>query len=306
MIKRLLIGVGSIVIIITILGFSISHVAKSEAIKTAQKAAALPPGIIKDHPYLPPSMDEVPAGEEGDLIRLGYKQHEETSTVLDGYDKSTLSCGSCHANGGVRSSLDIVGVTKTYPQYNSRAGKVMTIEDRINGCFKRSLNGTPLPLDSKEMKAFVAYYTYISQNVPDGTKDRPWAKLDKPKGDITKVNVDKGREIFNESCIVCHGEDGNGNGWNDLAVWGENSFNDGAGMNRIRTTAGFIKGYMPKVPVGGREPGSLSEQEAMDIAAYILSMGRPNLPEKIYDWPNGDAPDDAAYETLAGHKGDKK
>lgn len=304
MIKRLLISLGSLLLVATVIGFSISHIAESEAKKTSLAAKAMLV-IHNNNPYLPPSMDKVPAGEEGDLIRQGYEQHEHTSSVLDGYDKSTLSCGSCHANGGVGSSLDLVGVSKTYPQYNSRAGKVISLEDRVNGCFKRSMNGKPLPLDSKEMKAFIAYYTYISQKVPDGTKDRSWAKVDKPKGDITKVDVEKGREVYQESCIACHGEDGNGNG-NGLAVWGENSFNDGAGMNRIRTTTGFIKGYMPKVPVGGREPGSISEEEAMNVAAYILSRGRPNLPEKIYDYPKGDAPDDAAYETLAGQKGAEK
>jgi thiosulfate dehydrogenase len=284
------------VVLIMVLGFSIYYVAKMDAEKNVQNASASLAGQNNDDPYPPPGMDKVPAGPKGDLIKLGYQEHTETNTVLDGYDKSTLSCESCHANGGVGSSLDLVGVSKTYPQYNSRAGKVITLEDRINGCFVRSMNGKPLPKDSKEMKALIAYYGYISQNVPDGTKDRPWAKLKKVKGDITKVDVNKGRELFNQSCIACHGQDGNGQD-NGLALWGNNSFNVGAGMNRMRTTTGFIETYMPK-----NNPGSLSEQEAMEIAAYIHSMERPDFPDKIYDWPKGDAPDDAAYQTLAGSK----
>ena len=59
---------------------------------------------------------------------------------------------------------------------------------------------------------------------------------------------------------------------------------------------------MPKAPVGEHEAGSLTEEQAMNIAAYINSMERPDFPNKINDWPNGDAPDDAAYETLAGKK----
>jgi thiosulfate dehydrogenase len=254
-----------------------------------------------DHPYLPPSMDEVPEGEEGELITLGEKLHNQTSTVLDGYVGNTLSCASCHANGGVDSSLDLVGVSKTYPQYNPRAGREVTLEERINGCFKRSMNGKPLPPDSKEIQAMVAYYSYISTNVPDATKERPWAKLSKAEGDLATVNIDEGRELYNKACLTCHGEDGSGGG-TGLALWGEKSYNIGAGMARNRTAGGFIKEYMPKVATGGYGPGSLTDQEAMNIAAYVNSMDRPDLPDKIHDWPNGDAPDDAAYETLAGKK----
>jgi thiosulfate dehydrogenase len=117
-----------------------------------------------DHPYLPPSMDKVPTGDEGELIKLGENLHNQTSTLLDGYVGNTLSCASCHANGGVDSSLDLVGISKTFPQYNPRAGREVTLQERINGCFKRSMNGNPLPSDSKEMKAMVAYYSYISTN----------------------------------------------------------------------------------------------------------------------------------------------
>jgi thiosulfate dehydrogenase len=254
-----------------------------------------------DHPYLPPSMDEVPSGEEGDLIKLGEKIHNQTSTVLDGYVGNTLSCASCHADGGVNSSLDLVGISKTYPQYNPRAGRDVTLQDRINGCFKRSMNGKPLPPESKEMQAMVAYYSYISTNVPDGTKERPWAKLSRAEGDLASVNIDEGRELYNKACISCHGVDGSG-GPTGLALWGDKSYNIGAGMARIRTAGGFIKEYMPKVATGGYEAGSFTDQEAMSLAAYINSMSRPDFPDKIHDWPKGDAPDDAAYETLAGKK----
>jgi thiosulfate dehydrogenase len=251
-----------------------------------------------EHPYQPPSMDEVPTGDEGELIKLGENLHNQTSTLLDGYVGNTLSCASCHANGGVDSSLDLVGISKIYPQYNPRAGREVTLQERINGCFKRSMNGKPLPPDSKEMKAMVAYYSYISTNVPDGTIERPWAKLSKAEGDLAAVNIDEGRELYNKACITCHGEDGSGGG-TGLALWGDKSYNIGAGMARIRTAGGFIKEYMPKVATGGYEPGSFTDQEAMNIAAYINSMARPDFPDKIYDWPKGDAPDDAAYETLA-------
>lgn len=253
-----------------------------------------------------PSMEDVPEGEEGELIKLGYEYTTQTSTALDGYVGNTLSCASCHADGGTGQALDLVGITKTHPKYNPRAGKVVTIEDRINGCFKRSMNGKPLPPEGEEMSAMVAYFEYISQNVPDGTKERPWAKLKLIEGKLPEQpNVENGREIYQAACLSCHGEDGNGMN-NGLAVWGENSYNIGAGMSRLRTAGGFIKAYMPKVATGGYEPGSLTDEEAINVAAYLNAQYRPDFPDKVNDWPNGDAPDDAAYETLAKKKKEEK
>jgi thiosulfate dehydrogenase len=43
-------------------------------------------------------------------------------------------------------------------------------------------------------------------------------------------------------------------------------------------------------------PGSLSDDQAIDIAAYLISRPRPDFPGKENDWPEGGAPADAAYE----------
>lgn len=290
------------IIITMIAGFTYLYIyVKDKPAQTELASSETKVEETTSHPYAPPSMEEVPEGEEGELIKLGQKYHNETSSVLDGYVGNTLSCASCHANGGVGESLDLVGISQTYPQYNPRAGREVSIEDRINGCFIRSMNGKPLPKEGEEMKAMVAYYNYISSNVPEGTTDRPWAKLKKAEGDLSKINIDEGRELYQQACITCHGEDGAG-GATGLALWGDNSYNIGAGMARVRTAAGYIQKYMPKAPMGDYEAGSLTEEQAMNIAAYINSMERPDFPNKINDWPNGDAPDDAAYETLAGKK----
>ena len=289
------------IIVTMIVGFTCLYFYVQQKPEKTELASPEPKAEEPSHPYAPPSMDEVPDGEEGELIKLGEKYHNETSSVLDGYVGNTLSCASCHANGGVGDSLDLVGISKTYPQYNPRAGREVSLEDRINGCFIRSMNGKPLPKEGQELKAMVAYYTYISENVPDGITDRPWAKLQRAEGDLSKINVEAGRELYNQACITCHGQDGAG-GATGLALWGDNSYNIGAGMARNRTAAGYIQKYMPKAPMGGYEAGSFTDEEALNIAAFINSMDRPDFPNKIKDWPNGDAPDDAAYETLAGKK----
>lgn len=297
------------IVSVLILGFAITFFVVNDSKQNVAENSQVTAGDDKEkaeetakHPYAPPSMDDVPDGEEGELIKLGYKYANETSTLLDEYVGNKLTCASCHANGGYEGALDLVGISKTSPSYNPRAGKEVTLEDRINGCFRRSMNGKPLPKDSQEMKAMVAFYDYISQNVPDGTTERPWAKLKKSEADIVNVDIAKGEELYNKACITCHASGSDAPA--GLALWGDDSYNIGAGMARKRTAAGFIQTFMPKTEMGGYAPGSLTDEEAMNLAAYINAQERPDFPDKIYDWPNGDAPDDSAYETLAGKKKD--
>ena len=47
---------------------------------------------------------------------------------------------------------------------------MVTLEDRINGCFMRSMNGKPLAKDSAEMQAMIAYMKWLAQDVPHGAK----------------------------------------------------------------------------------------------------------------------------------------
>jgi thiosulfate dehydrogenase len=65
-------------------------------------------------------------------------------------------------------------------------------------------------------------------------------------------------------------------------------------MARLRTAASFIRYNMPY-----DLPGTLGDQEAFDVAAYVNSHPRPDLAGKENDWPNGDAPPDAPYPTRA-------
>ena len=78
-------------------------------------------------------------------------------------------------------------------------------------------------------------------------------------------------------------------------LWGDRSFNVGAGMARTETAAAFVKHNMP---IGFREhfplgQGGLSDQEAVDVADYFSHMPRPAFPAMVNDWPDGHKPKDA-------------
>lgn len=246
----------------------------------------------------PPSMDDVPDGPLGEAILRGYELTNNTSEVLraeaatveDGERiVNSLSCTSCHAGAGLdESSSSMVGVSSVYPMYIPRADKIVTLEDRINGCMVRSMNGEKFASDSEDLRAMVAYLTYISEGIPsEMNADLPWRHLNN-MDDVPTPSVDDGEKMYQQSCISCHAGDGSGIGSNTgPALWGDDSFNDGAGIARMTKMAGYIQRNMP---VGAEN--SLSDQEAADLAAYILSQDRPEWANHDKDWPNMESPTD--------------
>ncbi|MEP6474839.1 MAG: c-type cytochrome, partial [Gemmatimonadota bacterium] len=183
-----------------------------------------------------------------------------------------------------------------FPQYRARTGGVDLLEDRINDCFRRSMNGSALAADSREMRDIVAYMAFLSRGIPVGAVVEGQGL---PKLSVTAGDTTAGASIFKTTCAVCHGANGQGTAI-ATPLWGPQSFNIGAGMARVRTAASFIRYNMPF-----DKPGSLTDQQAFDVAKYLTTRPRPDLPGKEMDWPGGDPPPDVAYPTTAvQHKGD--
>ncbi|KYG88840.1 C cytochrome [[Bacillus] sp. KCTC 13219] len=233
------------------------------------------------------SMDDVPDNKMKEDIIYGFNLFNETHIYAEEKVGANLSCTSCHAGAGLDENVaSLVGVMADYPKYIARSGDIVTIEERINGCMVRSMNGEKFEVNSDELEAMVAYFKYISEGVTIG-QERPWAK----SADMKKVptpSVTDGEKLYQQSCVACHAVDGTGNGANTgPALWGPESFNDGAGLGRMSKMAGYIQAYMP---IGAA--GSLSDQDAADLAAYILSQDRPEWTGHDKDWPQGGKPSD--------------
>lgn len=209
------------------------------------------------------------------------------------YAGNNLSCQNCHLNAGnQRFGMPLVGVYGDFPTFMGRENNVRTLEDRINGCFQRSMNGRPLPVDSKEMKALVAYIQFLSTGVPVGTsvdgRGLPQLKL------LTRAaDPDRGEKVYAKNCALCHQADGQGKrngvpgdtkGYLYPPLWGPDSFNDGAGMHRLITAARFIHANMP-FGTTYKNP-TLSVEDAWDVAAYINSQPRPHRANLDRDYPD--------------------
>lgn len=252
--------------------------------KVEQRLPHGPP--VSESLRVPPD-SEIPNDALGAAIRRGRALLARTRESLPAFARSDLRCVSCHLKDGTQAwGITLVGVYSRFPQYRARNGMINLLEDRINDCFERSLNGVALPRDGQEMRDMMAYLAFISRGVaPPGEVPGMGIRT------LTPLEPDtmRGHTIFGETCARCHGPDGQGTG---LAppLWGPRSFTIGAGMARLRSAAGFIRDNMPN-----DRAVVLTDQQAFDVAGYVLSQPRPDFPRKVDDWPYGGRPPDVPY-----------
>ena len=239
---------------------------------------------------------DIPNDSMGASIRRGLYLMRFTPESLPNYATSGLRCTSCHQDDGIKLSAgSLTGVHARFPQYMTRTGAVIDLSDRINYCFTRSLAGNALPKESREMEDLLAYMAFISQGVPTGYHMSTAAMPKMPQE--LEGDPERGKQLYVEkTCSSCHGA--NGEGMGPLPpLWGPKSYSIGASMARIERVAAFIYRNMPQV-----NPGSLTEQEAWDLAAYINGQPRPDSPAKEQDWPVGGNPKDVPYDLRSGHR----
>lgn len=244
--------------------------------------------------------DLLPAGRNGDLIKYGFLLIAESPKwigpqVLDEnqrYAGNNLACKNCHLQNGTQAgSGSWVGVTNRFPQFRGRENKIGTIEERVNGCMERSMSGKKLPVESKQMKAIVAYMEWLSEDVPE---EREVEFKGFPKIQIPEMIADpvKGKLVYEAECQLCHGENGEGvrladaaKGYQYPPLWGSDTYNHGAGMHRVLTAAQFIKGNMPFGTATAANP-KLTDEESYHVAAYINSFDRPKKSNTEQDFPD--------------------
>ena len=255
---------------------------------------------IPQDPLTDPSLTEPRLSEP---IKWGYRIFVDTPREAPQLTGGKVSCINCHLNAGQRDrALPIVGVAGMFPEYNTRAARLISLPDRVVDCFLRSENATgrgpdTLPATtSKEVLAVTAYLSWLSRGYSMGTSP-PWRGKNAIPADklikVDKIDRHQGEAIYAERCTSCHGVDGQGVQIGDKKagpLWGPDSWNDGAGASRVYTLAGIVRYSMPYL-----NPGSLTDQEAQEVAAYITSKPRPAYPFKDRDYSGSKIPPDAVY-----------
>jgi len=232
--------------------------------------------------------------EGRDLVTATYAYvGPNVPAATNRYAGNNLACGNCHLEAGTKKfGLPLFGLYDDFPQYSARSGGEISIEDRINSCMVRSMNGRPLPVDAPQMLALVAYVKFLSTGV-SGARQLPGHGAGNMPELKRAADPMRGQPIYARVCAACHNTDGSGirrgPAGTDLGyvmppLWGSDSFNDGAGMARLITFANFIHFNMPH-GTDYMDP-TLSVEDAWDVAAYVLSQPRPQRAAFAQDFPD--------------------
>ena len=165
-----------------------------------------------------PEVGALPDDDQGRLVRRGRDlitatyAHigPEVSDPSKRYAGNNLACGNCHLEAGTKKfGLPIFGLYDEFPRYNARSGADITIEERVNSCMTRSLNGRAIPSDAPEMQAFVAYIKFLSSGVPPDQRIPGLGAGKIPELDRA-ADPTRGPAIYVAKCEGCHNTDGSG------------------------------------------------------------------------------------------------
>jgi thiosulfate dehydrogenase len=244
--------------------------------------------------YTFPDINALPNDENKKLIEFGRELIVNTAEYLGPRGKlysasNGMNCQNCHLEAGTKIfGNNYSAVAAHYPKFRARSGTIETIEKRVNDCFERSLNGKALAEDSEEMKAIKSYILFLGSNTKKDEKVKGAGFKDLaflPRAASPK----NGKTLYNQKCANCHGSKGEGQikpeglGYTYPPLWGENSYNQAAGLFRITFFARFIKYNMPLG--ASHEFEMLSDEEAWDIAAFVNAQPRPKF-NITKDWPD--------------------
>jgi thiosulfate dehydrogenase len=260
-------GVAAAAIFIVILVLSAGPASYSAPPKPGQAAEST-------KPWVAPDPASIPAGPLGDTIRLGRNVFNDTPKYAEKYVGNKLACTHCHIGGGTVSyGIPIVGLPGIFPMWRDREKTVITFEERIEQCFQRSESGHRVPNTDPIMVALVAYSQWLSKDQVTGHPfpGRGLVSLPELTGD-----AGRGSKIYGEQCETCHGPEGAGKPPLIPALWGPDSYTDGAGMYQVPRMAAFIQHNMPQ-----SAPDTLTPQESYDVAAYVHT--KPHTPFVMKD-----------------------
>lgn len=226
-------------------------------------------------------------------IRRGHDLFVNTQQLRGENVFNDMNCNSCHmGEGRLPFSAPVWRAAVVLPNFRPKNQHVNNLEERIAGCFSYSMNGKPPEYGSDNMVALAAYHQWLAKGVPIYQLGDYYGRgypIDQPEDE---PSFDRGQALYEHNCAICHADDGSGmrveGEAHFPAVWGDLSYNWGAGITRQFTLAGFIYHNMP---LG--QPYTMSVQDSWDLAEYINSHERPQDPrytgdvretrEKYYD-----------------------
>lgn len=174
--------------------------------KAVQKAAPAS-GVEKGQPaaktaFTPPDDSKIPDDDFGKMVKLGQAIFHDTQANAKEFVGNDLQCSNCHIDRGrLANSAPLWAAYVAYPAYRSKNDHVNTFQERLQGCFRYSLNGKAPPFNDKVLVALESYAYFLAQGLPTGdTKvaGRGYPALAKP----ANFDFQKGGDLSGEMCAM--------------------------------------------------------------------------------------------------------
>lgn len=247
-------------------------------VPVAQPAPAAPAATVaRPAVFQPPAVDSIPDDDFGKIVKQGEQIFIDTKRHAGQYVGNSLNCVNCHLDAGRKANASpLWAAYVAYPAFRKKTGSVNNFTERLQGCFQYSMNGKAPPAGDPVLVALEAYAYWMAKGAPVGEQmaGRGYPALKPP---AQPADYDRGEKVYTQHCAVCHGANGEGQSAGGKTVfpplWGSQSFNWGAGMHDLRNASAFIRANMP-LGAGG----TLSEQDAWDVAMFMNSQERPQDP----------------------------
>ncbi|MEJ2060904.1 MAG: cytochrome C, partial [Gammaproteobacteria bacterium] len=151
-------------------------------------------------PFHPPAEDQIPDNRFGRLVRYGEHVFVDTQILRGKYVGNGLQCVSCHLDRGrLANASPMWAAYVGYPKHLKKSGREITLTQRIQGCFRFSMNGSPPPANGRVIKALEAYFHWLATGAPKGValKGAGYPPIAEPD---RAPSIARGKQVYEADC----------------------------------------------------------------------------------------------------------
>lgn len=188
-------------------------------------------------------------------------------------DGNEFACSTCHAleepaPDGVRRPGHAIGDAANRPTFKN--GQLTEFRDAVNTCRVEWMGATAFAADDAR---WLALFEYLGAQAGDDPAPPLEYEIVAPPAELDGGDAEDGRDLFNRSCIVCHGQDARGTE-RGPALRGA-LLTPELIATRIRTS-GLRDSEIYEGLTGGRMPfwsaDRVSDTELLDLVAFVLGV----------------------------------
>jgi len=186
-------------------------------------------------------------------------------------DGNTFACATCHAlqepaSDGIRRPGHAIGDAANRPSFKN--GQLEELLAAVNSCRVEWMAAPAFdPADSR----WIALFEYLSSEAGDAAATALTYEIVQPPPELVGGDEMAGQDLFNQSCVVCHGVDASGT-VRAPALRGELLDAETIAV-RVRTSGASDSPIYDGL-TGGRMPfwaaDRLSDGELRDLIAFVL------------------------------------